>query len=245
VATPWAEQARAVLQVWFGGQEMADGLVEVLLGDVDPGGRLPTTIPIRLEDNPSWGNFPPEGGRIHYGEGLLVGYRWYESRDLAVSFPFGHGLSYTTFDIGEPQVDSATVESGGSLRVRVPVTNTGERSGSEVVQLYVAPPSTGAFRPVKELKAFAKVALRPGETAVVDLELDERSFARWASPDPELGELISRLSTQVPWTQPPSGTHERGWVIDRGRYELHIGRSSADIAHVRAIDVPTARVLSA
>ncbi len=237
VAAPWADAARALVQIWFGGQEMADGLVDVLFGAVDPGGRLPTTIPVRLEDNPSWGNFPAEGGRIRYGEGVLVGYRWYESRGLDVSFPFGHGLSYTRFEIGEPVLSADSLEPGETLRVRVPVTNVGDRAGTEVVQLYVAPGRPRAFRPPKELKAFAKVALAPGESTEVELELDDRSFARWADPDPALDQLAARLEAQVAWTRPPAGAGERGWVVDPGPYDLHVGRSSADIAHVVSVAV--------
>ena len=103
---------RAVLQTWFGGQEMAVALSDVVFGDAEPGGRLPTTVPRRLEDNPSWGNFPAEGGRVRYGEGLLVGYRWYESRGIDVEFPFGHGLSYSTFEIGEPRAVRGHVRVG-------------------------------------------------------------------------------------------------------------------------------------
>ena len=100
----WADDVPAVLQVWFGGQEMADAIVDVLTGEAEPAGRLPTTFPVRLEHNPSFGNFPGENGEIRYGEGLLVGYRWYDARGLPTRFPFGHGLSYTTFAIGAPAV---------------------------------------------------------------------------------------------------------------------------------------------
>ena len=237
VAVPWAERAGAIVQSWFGGQEMADALVDVLLGAADPGGRLPTAIPLRLEDTPSFGNFPADGGRIRYGEGVLVGYRWYEARGIPVAFPFGHGLSYTTFELGRPEVSSSTVAPGDELVVRVPVTNTGNRAGCEVVQLYVAPGSPRAVRPPKELKAFAKVVLGPGASTVVELRLDGRSFARWADPDPGLAELVPRLRQQVAWTRAPEGAEERGWVVDPGRHELHVGRSSADIAHVVEVEV--------
>jgi beta-glucosidase len=238
VATPWAGRCRALLQCWFGGVEMSDALVDVLLGDAEPGGRLPTTVPVQLEDNPTWGSFPAEGGRIRYREGVLVGYRWYESRGIGVSFPFGHGLSYSRFEIGEPELSSDVFVLGGGLRVRVPVTNVGDRPGSEVVQLYVAPRRPKAFRPPKELKAFAKVALEPGGSAVVELELDDRSFARWADPDPALAELVARQTVQAAWIRPPADVGERGWVVDPGPHDLHIGRSSADIAHVVTVEVP-------
>jgi beta-glucosidase len=238
VAIPWADRCRALLQCWFGGVEMSEALVDVLLGDAEPGGRLPTTIPVRLEDNPSWGNFPAEGGRIRYAEGVLVGYRWYESRGIDVAFPFGHGLSYSRFEIGAPELSSSTFGPGEQLQVRVPVTNVGDRAGAEVVQLYVAPRRPKAFRPPKELKAFAKVALAPGASTVVELELDDRSFARWSDPDPDLAVLVERMTVQAAWMKPPQGSSERGWIVDSGAHDLHIGRSSADIAHVVTVHVP-------
>ena len=174
VTMPWADRAKAIAQVWFGGQEAGNGVVDVLTGAADPGGRLPTTIPERLEHNPSFGNFPPEDGAIRYGEGLLVGYRWYEARHLPTRFPFGHGLSYTTFSLGPPRLSSSTFDAGEALVVEVDVTNTGSRPGSEVVQCYVGHPDARLARPPKELKAFAKVILDPGATATVRLELDAR-----------------------------------------------------------------------
>lgn len=242
VALPWAERCRALLQCWFGGVELAEALADVLLGEAEPGGRLPTTIPSRLQDNPTWGSFPAEGGRIRYGEGILVGYRWYESRGLDVAFPFGHGLSYSRFALGAPELSSPSFAPGERLTVRVPVTNVGDRAGSEVVQLYVAPTSPRAFRPPKELKAFAKVTLAPGETAVAELALDARSFARWADTDPALPALAARQVTQVGWMPPPEDPGPSGWVVDPGAYELHVGRSSADIAHVTTVDVAGGRL---
>ncbi len=243
VAMRWASDARAVLQTWFGGQEMGAAMADVIFGDAEPGGRLPTTIPRRLEDNPSWGNFPADGARIRYGEGILVGYRWYESRHIGVEFPFGHGLSYSTFEIGEPRLSQDTFAPGETIRVEVPVTNVGSRSGAEVVQLYVAPGRARTFRPEKELKAFAKVVLDAGASTTVELELDGRAFARWAAPDPALDPLLARLGAQVPWTTAPEGADEHGWVVDPGPYELRLGRSSADIARIVTIDVPVGGAL--
>ncbi len=161
VATPWAAGAGAVVQCWFGGQEMAEGLADVLFGEADPGGRLPTTIPRRLEDGPTWGNSVPEGGQLRYGEGILVGYRWYESRGIGVSFPFGHGLSYTTFEIGVPELSATSMGPGGSIRLRVPVTNTGDRSGTEVVQCYVAPDRPGGVPTAQGAEGFRQGDARP------------------------------------------------------------------------------------
>ena len=139
VTMPWVDSVNAIAQLWFGGQEMANALADVVMGVTDPGGRLPTTMPLELEHNPSFGNFPGEYDEVRYGEGLLVGYRWYEARRLPVRFPFGYGLSYTSFEMHEPTASSTAFRSGDTLEIDVSVTNTGDRAGSEVVQCYVAP----------------------------------------------------------------------------------------------------------
>ncbi len=210
VSMDWADAAAAVVQVWFGGQEMANAIVDVLTGAADPGGRLPTTIPKRLEDNPSFGNFPGERGEVRYGEGLLIGYRWYDARRLAPRYPFGHGLSYTTFDIGAPAPTATTLTVGKSLQVRVPVTNTGSRRGSVVVQCYVAPVSPTLTRPPKELKAFQKLTLDPGQTGVADLE-PRATGVRVLGPG--LGPRGRREPRRRDGTQrrrPPDGRGRRG-----------------------------------
>jgi beta-glucosidase len=212
VTMPWIDDARAVLQMWFGGQEMANALVDVITGDVDPGGRLPTTFPKRLEHNPSFGNFPGENGEVRYGEGLFVGYRWYQSRRLPTEFDFGHGLSYTTFSISQPTLSSSTISPGDGVTLSFSVTNTGDRRGSEVVQCYVAPIGARVTRPESELKAFAKVHLAPGERETVELTLDDRAFAYW---------------------DPPTSA----WRVDAGEYEIRIGRSASTIDHVLALTV--------
>ncbi len=236
VTMDWAPRAPAVLQAWFGGQEMARALADVLLGDADPGGRLPTTLPERLEHTPSFGAFPGENGRVRYAEGVLLGYRWYEARGLPVRFPFGHGLSYTTFALGAPSLSGSRVGPGEGLVVEVDVTNTGARAGTEVVQLYVAPRAPRLVRPPKELKAFAKVRLEPGESATARLELGPRAFAAWDPGDPELPALRERLSAS-PLLRVAPRREQGGWVVDPGTYELHVGRSSADVAHVAAVEV--------
>jgi beta-glucosidase len=209
VTMPWVDATPAIVQAWFGGQEMANSLAAVLFGDVEPSGRLPTTFPARLEHNPSFGNFPGEHGEVRYGEGVLMGYRWYDARHLPTQFPFGHGLSYTTFGLGPP----AVVERGDAVEVSVPVTNRGTRRGAEVVQCYVAPPQPApVVRPPRELKAFAKVWLEPGEETTVTLRLDARAFQYW---DPGDG---------------------RGWSTAPGTYTLHVGRSSTDLLHAVSVE---------
>ncbi|MGH9016411.1 MAG: beta-glucosidase H [Acidimicrobiales bacterium] len=229
VALPFVDEVAAVLQIWFGGQEMAPALAEVLTGRAEPGGRLPVSFPVRIEHTAAYPTFPGERSEHRYGEGLLVGYRWYETRRVPVAFPFGHGLSYTTFRIDEPTLSAPTWEPGQELTVSVPVGNSGSRSGSEVVQCYVAPPNGPLYRPAKELKAFGKITLDPGADGIVPLVLSDRAFAYW---DPGSDET-SRLRTRMPlgnMTKATGTDRGRGWRIDPGTYVIHIGRSSADIA---------------
>lgn len=204
IAMPWLDHVPAVLDVWLGGQEMADALAALLVGDANPSGKLPTTFPVRLEDTPAFLDYPGEAGRVVYGEGVFGGYRFYDTRDVTPLFPFGHGLSYTTFAYGEPRLSSPRVAPGETLVVEVDVENTGTRAGSEVVQLYVRPRTPRLARPFQELKAFAKLTLGPGATATARLTLDDRAFAAW-DPKPHR------------------------WTIDPGPFELHIGSSSRDI----------------
>jgi beta-glucosidase len=199
----WAEQVGAVLQVWFGGQEMGPALASVLLGDDDPGGRLPHTIPVRLEDHPAAASYPGRDGRLPYEEGVLAGHRWYDARGIEPRFPFGHGLSYATFSWGEPVVDVRDAgTSSPQVRVTVPVMNTSSRPGHEVVQLYVRPP-VGSARPGLELKGFAKARLAPGEEVELVVELDEVAFRHW-------------------------DTGAARWSVAPGRYELVVATSSRD-----------------
>ena len=243
VTMPWAGEAGALLQTWFAGQEYANGLVDILFGDADPGGRLPTTLPLAVEHAPAFANFPGESSEVRYGEGLLVGYRWYEARKLPVRFPFGHGLSYTSFEIGPPRLSAARLDAGGRLRVEVRVTNTGQRPGAEVVQLYVLPPdggrprAAGRLRPVKELKAFAKVRLDPGEATTLGFDLGERSFAYYDVADRAWPELQKRRPMSWASEEPHLHREQAGWYVDPGTYGLALGRSSAEIAHTVTIEV--------
>jgi len=200
VETPWADSAAAVLMAWYPGEEGAPALADIVTGVTEPSGRLPITFPRHLDDGATHGWYPGADGKVVYGEGVFVGYRHFDAHDVEPAFCFGHGLSYTTFDYGE-----ATFETHGDrVTVRVPVTNTGSRQGSEVVQLYVGDVEASVSRPVQELKAFAKVELGPGETRAVSLELDERSFAFW-----------------------DEASH--GWLVEPGGFDLHIGSSSRAI----------------
>jgi beta-glucosidase len=238
VEMPWADEVAAVLQCWFGGQEMDNAVVDVLTGREEPGGRLATTVPYRLEHNPSFDNFPGENGELRYGEGLFMGYRGYEHRRIQPRFPFGYGLSYTTFEWGELSVSSTTYRPGDRMTVSVPVTNTGHRPGSEVVQCYVAPLSPRLARPAKELKAFAKVRVSPGETATANLHLDDRSFAYWDPGQRDLEEVRARIPSFSARFDAPVDRRRPGWTVDPGRYELLLGRSSADILARIVIEIP-------
>ena len=242
VTMPWAHSVPSILQAWLGGQEMGHALVDVLTGQSDPGGRLPTTLPICVEHTPSYGNFPGDNGQTIYAEGVFVGYRWYQSRRLPVLFPFGHGLSYTSFEIGEPTVAQLTMAideltSGSSLTVDVPVTNTGARTGSHVVQCYVRPHAARLVRPESELKAFAKVELDSSESATMTLSLDHRAFAYWDPAQPEWPELRRRTRATLPQLQDEDRRTEPGWTIEAGRYDVLIGNSVSDIAHTVTIEL--------
>ena len=224
VAMDWSGVVPAVLQIWFGGQGMGLALAGVLMGDREPSGRLPTTFPVRIEDNPSYGNFPGEHGRVRYGEGVLVGYRGYEAKRIAPQYAFGHGLSYTTFAITPPRIDGR--------RVCVSVTNTGLRRGAEVVQCYVGACQPRVTRPLKELKAFRKVWLEPGESADVIFDLDDRAFAYWNPGDLYHPDYASGFGGP-----PPPVAGARGWTVDPGDYVVSVGRSSADVAHTATITI--------
>ncbi len=176
VALPFADRVPAIVEGWLLGQAGGSATVDVLTGAVNPSGRLAETIPQRLEDTPAFGNFPGSFGHVRYGEGVFVGYRWYDARRMDVVFPFGHGLSYTSFSYGAPSVQ---VLEDGDIEVSVSVTNTGPVDGREVVQVYVAPESSAVERAPRELKAFASVAIAAGETVEAILVVRREDLAYW------------------------------------------------------------------
>ena len=234
----WADDVPAVLQVWFGGQEMGTAVVDVLFGDSDPGGRLPITIPHRLEHTPAWGNFPGEHGQVRYGEGVLIGHRWYESRHLPVRYPFGHGLSYSSFHVDAPDLDRDVVDfstdENSSITVHVAVTNTGTRAGTHVVLLYVAPLQATVTRPPQELKAFRKVHLAAGASTVVSMTIGMRAFAHWDAGDTYRGSLRPQVTGERTMVESIS---DGSWRVDPGLYEIRVANSSADIAHSSVVTV--------
>jgi beta-glucosidase len=204
----WLDRVKAVLQAWYLGQETGTAIADVLFGDVNPSGKLPTTFPRRLQDNPAYLNYPGENGKVVYGEGLYVGYRYYDRKDIPPLFPFGYGLSYTAFAYRKLGVDV-----GAEIHVSVEVQNTGARAGKEIVQLYVRDVESRLARPEKELKGFAKVALRPGEAKTVTFTLDVEALSYY---DPS----------------------ERRWVAEAGEFEVLVGSSSRDIRLKHTFDLP-------
>jgi beta-glucosidase len=206
--SPWDNAVPAVIEGWLLGQAGGSAMADVLFGRVNPSGRLAETIPIRLQDHPSYLDFPGEQGHVRYGEGLFVGYRGFDKREQQVAYPFGFGLSYTTFSYGQA---TATASADG-IEVRVPVTNTGDRDGREVVQVYVGLPGSRVSRAKHELKAFASVPIRAGETVDVALTIDRDDLAYWDI-------LLNR------------------WVVEGGQYQCAVGASSRDLRGTVAVEV--------
>ncbi|GIV99844.1 glycoside hydrolase family 3 protein [Roseiflexus sp.] len=204
VTMPWLDRVAAVLQAWYPGQECGNAIADVLFGDVNPSGRLPQTFPVRLEDNPAYINYPGENGRVRYGEGIFVGYRYYEKKKVAPLFPFGFGLSYTTFRYDNLRLSADVIAPDDRLTAQIDITNTGMVAGQEVVQLYVRDSAARVARPAKELKGFVKVALQPGETQTVTFSLDREALAYWDDV-------------------------QHAWVAEAGEFEVLVGSSSQDI----------------
>ena len=179
VEMPWIGKVKAVVEAYLGGQAVGEGTVRVLFGDVNPSGHLPETFPVRLEDNPSFLFYGGEGNRTEYREGVFVGYRYYDKKKMDVLFPFGYGLSYTTFAFSDLRLSADRIKDTGTLTVTAKITNTGTRAGKAVAQLYVGDVESTPIRPVRELKGFSKVMLQPGERRDVFFTLDKRAFAYW------------------------------------------------------------------
>jgi beta-glucosidase len=204
VTMPWLDQVAGVMQAWYPGQECGNAIADVLFGAVNPSGKLPQTFPVRLEDNPAFINYPGENGRVRYGEGIFVGYRYYEKKQVEPLFPFGFGLSYTSFAYANLRLSAETITPDGQLTITVDVTNTGLQSGQEVVQLYVHDGVSSLTRPPKELKGFAKVTLAPGEAKTVTLTLNRQALAYWDDA-------------------------QQAWVAEAGEFEVMLGSSAQDI----------------
>jgi beta-glucosidase len=206
--------ARALVEAWLGGQAAGGAIADVLSGAVNPSGRLAETVPHRLEDNSSYLNFPGDSRVVRYGEGLFIGYRGYDASHTDVAFPFGFGLSYTSFALSDLDVALSGSVTAGDLKaeVRVTVANTGTVAGAEVVQVYVRDVEASVARPVRELRGFAKVFLEPGESEQVTINLDQRAFSFWS-------ELLGR------------------WAVEAGEFAIEAGPHSRDLPLTRTVTV--------
>lgn len=214
VAMPWVKEVPAIVQDWYLGSEAGSALAAVLMGDVNPSGKLPFTFPVKLEDNSAHALGEYTGKRsnevidIKYNESIFVGYRWADKqKKVKPLFPFGHGLSYTTFEYGKPTADAKTMQADGKLTVKVTVKNTGDREGQEVVQLYIADKKSSLPRPVKELKGFQKIKLAPGESKEVSFTIEKDALSYFDDA-------------------------QHAWVAEPGKFEAIIAASAADIKGV-------------
>jgi beta-glucosidase len=204
----WVDAAAAVVQGWYAGMEAGTAMANVLFGDVNPSGKLPFTFPVKLEDSPVnvYGDYlgDNDGNIVEYKEDILVGYRYYDTKKVAPQFCFGHGLSYTQFKYDKLKISPAEIKTGQQAVVSLDVKNVGSRFGAEVVQLYINDPESAVVRPEKELKGFAKVFLKPGQTKTVKLVIDKSHLSFYDEP-------------------------KKQWTAENGKFNVLIGSSSRDI----------------
>jgi beta-glucosidase len=208
VMMPWLKDVPAIIQTWYGGSAAGDAIADVLSGKVNPSGKLPMTYGVKLEDYGahSFGSicYPGDSINVEYKEDVLVGYRWFDTKKIKPQFPFGFGLSYTTFEYGKPTVSTKTMSAGGNIIVRVPVKNVGSVEGKETVQLYIGDVKCSVTRPLKELKGFEKISLAPGEEKVVSFTITD--------------DMLKFYSDR-----------KHDWVFESGAFKAYIGSSSRDI----------------
>ena len=200
----WVGQVPSVLDAWFGGQEIGHAIADVLFGDVDPSGKLPFSFINDFKESPAYGNYPGEDLHVKYAEGIYVGYRYFDKHAIAPQFPFGYGLSYTSFGYSDLKIKPGKAASGQTFEVSLKVRNQGKRAGAEVVQLYVHDGHSSVDRPVKELKGFRRVELSPGKSTTVSFTLDKSSMAYYS-------------------------TQKKDWIAEPGTFDVLVGSSSADI----------------
>lgn len=212
VAMPWVNKVPAILECYLGGENIGTAQINLLFGKANPCGKLAETFPLRLEDTPCYMYYPGNGRTCVYAEEIFVGYRWYDSRKMPVLFPFGHGLSYTSFEYSDLKVSKAAFKDSDGVEVSVTVKNTGSVAGKEIVQLYVSDKTGVEIRPEKELKGFEKVELKAGESKTVTFKLDQRSFAYW-------------------------NTDTKEWYAPSGTYIISAAASSRDIRLTAQVDV--------
>ena len=212
VEMPWVNEVKGIVEAYLGGEAIGGAVYDILFGNVNPSGKLAETFPIKLEDNPSYLYYFGEKNVVEYREGIFVGYRYYDKKKMDVLFPFGHGLSYTTFAYSNLKISQDKIKDTDTLTVSVEVTNTGEVAGKEVVQLYIADKESVVIRPNKELKDFVKVDLQPGETKTVTFTLGKRAFAYY--------------NTQI-----------QDWHVESGEFDILIGQSSQNIVLSKTVFV--------
>lgn len=212
VAMPWIDKVKGIIETYLTGQASGSAVSKILFGEVNPSGKLAETFPIKLQDNPSCLTGFGEGDEVNYSEGIFVGYRYYDKKDMQVLFPFGYGLSYTSFEYSNLKTSSDTIKDTDTLTVTVDVTNTGSVAGKEIVQLYIQDVESSVVRPIKELKGFEKVSLEPNETKTVTFTLDKRSFAYY-------------------------NVDIKDWHVETGKFNILIGKSSRDIVLSKEVEV--------
>ncbi|MUG45702.1 glycoside hydrolase family 3 C-terminal domain-containing protein [Paenibacillus woosongensis] len=204
IEMPWLPKVKAVLEGYLGGQALGGAIASLLFGDANPSGKLAETFPMKLSDNPSYLNFPGDGDKVEYKEGIFVGYRYYDTKEVEPLFPFGHGLSYTEFSYRDMSISSKEIADSDTVEISVFVKNTGRTAGKEIVQLYVRDVQSSVTRPEKELKGFEKISLKPGEEKRVIFTLNKRSFAYY-------------------------NVELQDWHVETGEFEILIGKSSREI----------------
>ncbi|QXE00189.1 glycoside hydrolase family 3 C-terminal domain-containing protein [Terribacillus sp. DMT04] len=212
VEMPWYQHADAILETYLGGQAIGSAITNILYGDTNPSGKLTETFPVRLEDTPAYLNFNQEKNRVVYQEGIYTGYRYYDTKDVTPLYPFGHGLSYTTFQYSDLELSANDIQDTDTLTVRFTLTNTGDKKGKEAAQVYISDQKSSVARPVKELKGFEKVALEPGEKKEIAIVLDSRAFAFY---DPE----------------------QQSWRVETGAFDILVGSSSKSIQLKETVEV--------
>jgi beta-glucosidase len=218
VAMPWIRSVKAVLEMYLGGETIGEATTNLLFGKANPSGRLPETFPMKLEDTPAYLFYPGAGEHAPYPEGVFIGYRYYATKKMPVLFPFGYGLSYTTFVYTDLEVDTKEIREGGEIHVRVKVKNIGKVAGREVVQLYAGPNGGRVKRPSRELKGFDKIELAPGEEKEVTFTLCAQDFAYW-----------------------DAGKH--AWTLEKGAYRIYIGRNAFELVLGEDLTCPEEAVL--
>jgi beta-glucosidase len=219
IEMPWINEVKGVLEAYLAGQAVGEAVIDLLLGEVNPSGKLAESFPLKLEDNPSFLFYVGEKDTVEYREGIFVGYRYYDKKKMEVLFPFGHGLSYTSFEYSNLIVSQSSIDDSQTLEINVDVTNVGSVVGKEVIQLYVNPSDKGvAIRPVRELKGYEKISLEPKETKTIQFVLDKRAFAYY-------------------------NVDIKDWFVETGIYGIEVGASSRDIRLVDKVEVKSTHVL--